>query len=125
MEGSFLVVFLKKKRTLVARIRGIQQSPDYGISAFLQELESCLQQEYHEVLRQEEIMWLQKSRLEWVQSGEINTKFCHLTTLVRWERNNIVSLKVDDLWLTDQAELGRHVFVFFNSLFVWQRCERL
>ncbi|OMO91892.1 hypothetical protein COLO4_18036 [Corchorus olitorius] len=44
----------KKKRILVARIRGIQQSPDYGHSAFLQELEFCLQQEYHEVLRQEE-----------------------------------------------------------------------
>ncbi|OMO72173.1 Endonuclease/exonuclease/phosphatase [Corchorus capsularis] len=113
----------KRKRILVVRIRGIQQSPDYGRSSFLQELELCLQQEFHDVLRQEEVLWLQKSRLDWVLSGECNTKFFHLTTLMRRQQNTIASLKVDNVWVRDQEALGRHVVEYFNSFFAWQRCE--
>ncbi|OMO58581.1 hypothetical protein COLO4_34521 [Corchorus olitorius] len=106
----------------MARIRGIQQSADYGSSEFLHNIELCLQQDYHQILLQEEVLWLQKSRLNWVQSGERNTRFFHLTTMVRRHRNLITSLMIGDQWIVDQAMLGQHVTEFFTNLFGWQGC---
>ncbi|KAJ8748137.1 hypothetical protein K2173_012607 [Erythroxylum novogranatense] len=47
----------KQKSLLLARIRGIQCNDAYGSSAFLQQLEVCLQAEYHQILVQQELLW--------------------------------------------------------------------
>ncbi|OMO87284.1 reverse transcriptase [Corchorus capsularis] len=107
----------KKKRLLLARIRGIQCCNEYGISDFLQKLEVQLRGEYQQILLQEELLWFQKSRLNWVQQGERNTKFFHLTTMVRRHRNLISALKIDENRVTSPDLLCRHVLDFFSSLF--------
>ncbi|CAL9020979.1 unnamed protein product [Prunus brigantina] len=45
-----------------------------------------------------------KSRLKWLQEGDRNTKFFHLTTIIRRRRNRIERLKDDKgVWVEDAA----------------------
>lgn len=46
--------FLKKKRTILARLSGIQASSHYHTSTFLQNLEDNLKREYNDILKIEE-----------------------------------------------------------------------
>ncbi|OMO52408.1 reverse transcriptase [Corchorus capsularis] len=113
---SFGDIF-KRKPELVARINGIQNSQAYGCSSFLEELEVELQREYREVLYQEELLWYQKSRKQWVRDGDRNTRFYHLSTLMRGSRNKIVGLKVNDVWVTDDEVLKAYALQFYANLF--------
>ncbi|ONI13814.1 hypothetical protein PRUPE_4G246900 [Prunus persica] len=46
----------------------------------------------------------QKSRLRWLQEGDRNTKFFHLTTIIRRRRNRIERLKDNEgVWVEDAA----------------------
>ncbi|OMO49818.1 reverse transcriptase [Corchorus capsularis] len=88
-----------------------------SIAEVTRELEAQLREEFQQVLYQEELLWLQKSRLDWIYNAERNTKFFHLTTVMRRNRNLIVGLNVADVWTTDQAVLSSHVKDFFFTLF--------
>ncbi|XP_039035459.1 uncharacterized protein LOC120171922 [Hibiscus syriacus] len=92
-ENRFGNIF-KRKKTLMKRIQGIQRPSKYLYSAYLQELEKALEAEYQLVLNQEEILWFQKARLDWMLKGERNTKFFHLTTMVRRRYNKTVGLYI-------------------------------
>ncbi|GKV23269.1 hypothetical protein SLEP1_g33018 [Rubroshorea leprosula] len=106
-----------RKRLLQARLAGIQNSPHYHHSHFLQSLEVDLLREYHSVLHAEELFWCQKSRIEWITSSDRNTKFYHTSTVIRRARNRITALKVNDSWVTDNIALKTHVRDFFAGLF--------
>ncbi|GLT29391.1 hypothetical protein SLA2020_042630 [Shorea laevis] len=106
-----------RKRLLQARLAGIQNSPHYHHSHFLQSLEVDLLGEYHRVLHVEELFWCQKSRIEWITLGDRNTKFYHASTNIRRARNRITALKVNDSWVTDNIALKTHVQDFFVGLF--------
>ncbi|XVF09026.1 hypothetical protein REPUB_Repub07fG0055100 [Reevesia pubescens] len=104
-----------KKRKLLRRIEGIQSSGFYGFSVRLHQLEDELLQEYQQILDQEELLWLQKSRLDWIYNGERNTKFFHLTTLIRRNRNRIGRLKIEGTWCNDSDVLKAHKSRVFVS----------
>lgn len=55
-------IFHKLKQTL-ARLRGVQNSPNYTHSIFLKILENELQSEYSNLLKLEEDLWKTKSRI--------------------------------------------------------------
>ncbi|GKU91977.1 hypothetical protein SLEP1_g5773 [Rubroshorea leprosula] len=107
----------RSKRLLRARLRGIQNSPHYNHSLYLQNLEMELLEEYHKVLHAEELFWCQKSRVEWINSGDRNTRFYHASTVIRRAQNRITALKVNDSWVTDPIALKNHVQDFFVDLF--------
>lgn len=44
----------------------------------------------------EEQIWHQKSRINWLKAGDQNTRFFHLTTLHRRQRNIILKIANDD-----------------------------
>lgn len=82
----------RKKRRLLSRIAGIQKSLGIKHNPFLVILETDLIKEYEEVRDHEALYWQQKLRIRWLQHGDKNTKFFHLSTLVRRRRNKIEGL---------------------------------
>jgi hypothetical protein len=52
----------KRKKELLSRLNGIQNSPHYGYNEFLDKLEKDLQEQLAVTLYQEECLWYQKSR---------------------------------------------------------------
>lgn len=100
----------RKKRNLLARLKGIQSSNVYPTSSFLQQLEKDLIGQYNDILKLEEEFWKLKSHINWLQQGDANTKFYHLTTIKRRRRNQITALK-DSVgnWIYDQHTINSQI----------------
>ncbi|XP_010687131.1 uncharacterized protein LOC104901277 [Beta vulgaris subsp. vulgaris] len=83
----------RKKSELWARLEGVQSILASGRQSHLIKLEAKLRREMDEVLNEEELLWFQKSRLEAIRDGDRNTRYFHLSTLIRRRRNRIETLK--------------------------------
>lgn len=73
----------RKKRWTLARIKGVQDSQSKSFSHNLISLEKDLVADYNNILAQEELLWFQKSRAKWIVMGERNTRYFHLSTIIR------------------------------------------
>ena len=49
--------------------------------------------ELQERLQREETLWRQKARIKWLSVADLNTKFFHLTTIIRRRKNAIDFIK--------------------------------
>ncbi|XP_054782099.1 uncharacterized protein LOC129289366 [Prosopis cineraria] len=108
----------KKKKELLARLKGIQKSNAYPYSAFLSKLEGSLQRELDKILKLEETKWFQKARTDWIKNGDRNTRYYHLKTTMWRRRNRVVTLKDDSgRWIEEEEELLKWVIDYFKSLF--------
>ncbi|KAL4347003.1 hypothetical protein GQ457_17G006580 [Hibiscus cannabinus] len=108
----------RKKRRLLARIRGIEMALERGRSARLEELDCALKAELCTVLDQEESMWSQKSRNKWFQLGDRNTKYFHAVTMARRKRNTIRRLRLGEGdWCDDTTTLQSAAGNFYKKLF--------
>ncbi|KAM2666646.1 hypothetical protein EV2_018455 [Malus domestica] len=68
----------------------------------------------------EEIFWKQKSRVKWLQEGDRNTRFFHLSTIIRRRRNKIEGLwNNDGVWVEDKEDLKQIAVHHFCSLFAY------
>lgn len=116
-KNVFGDIFRKKKR-LRARIEGIQKAQDLLFSHNLQNLERNIISDYNSVLMQEEILWFQKSHARWITSGECNTKYFLLYTVIRRRKANIAMLEnSNNIWVDNFDLLKDMVHSFFNDLF--------
>lgn len=62
--------------------------------------------------------WRQKYHIQWLQEGDRNTKFFHLTTIIRRRRNTIERHKNNEGVLVKEAENIKALAVeFFMELF--------
>lgn len=71
-----------------------------------------------EELRQEETLWKSKSRVQWLTITDVNTKFFHVSTVIRLRRNDIIGLK--DLagnWSDERQSIGNLLEAHFSSLY--------
>lgn len=107
----------RRKRKLLARISGIQKSLCKKNNHFLINLEEDLIKEYEQLRDQEALFWQQKSRVSWLQNGDRNTKFFHLSTLVRRRRNKVEGLLDQYGELCTEMEGMKNIAAFFQSLF--------
>ncbi|XP_021805547.1 uncharacterized protein LOC110749696, partial [Prunus avium] len=108
----------QRKVKLLARLNGIQKVLHHRSNRSLSQLEESLVTEYNAVLEQEALFWQQKSRIKWLQEGDRNTKFFHLTTIVRRRKNRIEKLKNDnDLWVEEAEGLKELAVNYFLGLF--------
>lgn len=73
-------IFLRK-RTILARLKGIQKFFETRYSLFLANLQDQLIKEYNTTLKQELDFWKIKSRILWLNNGDAYTKFFHKSTL--------------------------------------------
>lgn len=67
-------IFVQKK-TIMARLNGIQRAMSLKHSDFLINLENELLKDLDTVLNQEEQLWELKSRVNWMIQGDRNTAF--------------------------------------------------
>jgi len=56
-------------------------------------VESALQSQLSEWLLKSEVLWQQKSRELWLKQGDKNSKFFHLSTIIRRRSNHIDAIK--------------------------------
>ena len=97
------------------KITEIQKSPP---SENNDKTEETLQLELAEWLTRCEILWKQKSRELWLIEGDRNTKFFHLSTIIRKRHNNIDAIKSSDgSWVTSSKDVRLLFFNSFKSMF--------
>ncbi|KAK9911968.1 hypothetical protein M0R45_035845 [Rubus argutus] len=90
----------------------------YRIGTTTPLLEVELISEYETLRNQENLFGKQKSRDKWLHGGDRNTKFFHLTTLVRRRRNKIEGLfDAAGQWQTKAHTLKTIAVNFFQDLF--------
>ena len=64
------------------------------------------------------ILWKQKSLELWLKEGHRNTKFFHLSTIIRRRQNNIDVIKTEEgSWVTNSNQIRHLFFSSFKSLF--------
>ncbi|KAL6202861.1 hypothetical protein ACLB2K_026565 [Fragaria x ananassa] len=117
-ESLSISHIFKQKRVLLARICGIQKSLGRRHNEFLQNLEKELISKYENVRDAEALFWKQKSRDKWLRDGDRNTKFFHLTTIIRRRRNKIDGLfDKNGVWTEDVCDMRKIDVEFFKDLF--------
>lgn len=108
----------RKKRWTLARIKGVQDSQSKNFSHNLISLEKDLVADYNNILAQEELLWFQKSRAKWIVMGERNTRYFHLSTIIRRRKAKITTIKDNNnIWIEDPEAIKELVQNYFIDLF--------
>jgi hypothetical protein len=80
--------------------------------------EAKLQSELNVWLERNELLWRQKSRETWLKEGDRNSRFFHLSTIIRRRRNAIEAIKNDGgEWITHKPAIQEFVASKFQQLF--------
>lgn len=109
---------LHRKNRLRSRMAGVQRQLAVRPTTAMLKLDHRLKKMWEETLAQEELLWYQKSRVDWLQARDRNTRFFHLSTIVRRERNKIVALKsCEDNWITDRLEMKNKMVHYYRTLY--------
>uniref|UniRef100_A0A2N9IMG3 CCHC-type domain-containing protein n=1 Tax=Fagus sylvatica TaxID=28930 RepID=A0A2N9IMG3_FAGSY len=83
-------------------------------------LEASLSTELNEWLEREELKWRQKSRELWLKEGDRNSKFFHLSTIVRRRRNQITEIQLEDeSWIHSRDNIADYFAHHFVEKVVW------
>ena len=81
-------------------------------------LEAAIQIELNEWLEREEVKWHQKSRELWLKEGDQNSKFFHLSTVVRRRKNQIAEIQLENgNWIHSRNEISNYFTQYFSSIF--------
>lgn len=104
-RDTFGNIFWRKKK-LNRQMEGVSKAMETRLTVGLLKLERNLKREWAYLLLQEELLWLQKSRIDWLRLGDRNTRFFHISTVVRRRRNMVEMLKREDgQWEDDMEKL--------------------
>ena len=116
-KEEFYNIF-RKKSELWARLEGIQRILATGRQSHLIKLEAKLRREMDDVLNDEEMLWFQKSRMEAICDGDRNTRYFHLSTIIKRRRNRIEALMDEsNSWVNDDRRVKKLIFDYWSSLF--------
>ncbi|GMJ00023.1 hypothetical protein HRI_003671500 [Hibiscus trionum] len=108
----------KRKRRILARLKGIDKALGHRYSRSLSEPEKVLKGELDDILAMEESEWRQKARCDWIDDGDRNTKYYHAMASGRRKHNTVVCLKDDSgNWVSDPSLLKRAALDFYTKLF--------
>jgi len=104
-----------KIHSLTKFLDDIQQSAS-NLVAY--SLESNIRFELDSLYLQEETLWHSKSRDTWLTCKDLNTKYFHLSTLIKRRRNAIDFLKLNTgTWISDRRVIGNSFCNHFANLF--------
>ena len=104
----------KLKETLHLTDTVQQSSP--SSSSFKQEI--SLKMDLDNLLIKEESLWCSKSRETWLTCKDLNTKYFHISTLIRRRSNAINFLKLDSgVWVSSRDEIGGNFISHFSNIF--------
>ncbi|CAL1365946.1 unnamed protein product [Linum trigynum] len=108
----------RKKRRLLARLKGITDRLAVSFNPGLLKLQLKLEGELDWVLAQEEIVWFQRAKEKWATLGEQNTSYFHHQATRRKRRNKILALRnANGDWIDDQESLLNMVLNFYTTLY--------
>uniref|UniRef100_A0A151UGD4 Ribonuclease H protein At1g65750 family n=1 Tax=Cajanus cajan TaxID=3821 RepID=A0A151UGD4_CAJCA len=108
----------RRKKSLEARLNGVQKTLENVDSASLIRLQGELLQEYNSILLQEEIHWFQKSREQWIKFDNKNTTFFHTQIVIRRRRNHVSGLFLPNgEWCSDNNVLEQEASLYFKNIF--------
>ena len=100
---------------LMDKIVKVQKNPP---SEHNGKVEEELQLELSKWLFRSEIMWKQKSRELWLKEGDRNTKFFHLSTIIKRRTNHIDAIKLEEgHWVTSPTQIRQTILSSFKNLF--------
>lgn len=139
-EGSSMVKFCKKLRGCKEKLKEwhrakfgdlrfqiavtkdklleVQKQLDRGFDSDLVIYEKELKGKIEDLWQKDAMFWHQRSRVKWLQMGDRNSRFFHLTTLQRRQRNQIERLKDENgVWRCEPKDLGGIIKNHFQSLF--------
>ncbi|PKI61172.1 hypothetical protein CRG98_018403 [Punica granatum] len=82
------------------------------------EQEERLVADLEENLLRKDLIWSQKLRELWLKDGDRNSKFFHLSTVIRRRSNHIAAIKDDNgEWIQDHDGIGNYFLRNFQYLF--------
>ncbi|KAK4285072.1 hypothetical protein QN277_001816 [Acacia crassicarpa] len=74
--------------------------------------------EMDRLLELEEQYWWQRSRISWLTASDRNSRFFHVSTIKRRQRNRISCIKDDGgNWLMEKEAISQNISSFFQNLF--------
>lgn len=89
-----------------------------GRLTHLIKLEVALNKEMEDVLTQEEVLWFQKSRVDAIKDGDRNTRYFHLSTIIRRRQNKGEALKDNTgSWVYDAESIKGMILEYWKSIF--------
>lgn len=104
-----------KINNLLQKIKQIQIRHPSPVNELV---EQSLQIELFEWLIRSEILWCKKSRELWLKLGDKNSKFFHLSMVIRRRNNNDDAIKKEDgIWIHDSNQIRRLFRNNFIDLF--------
>jgi hypothetical protein len=87
-------------------------------------IEANLQAELQEWLLRDEMVWKQKSREIWLKEGDRNSKFFHLSTIIRRRRNSIDAVRNHlGSWITEKKEINEFFLENFKQVFTEEEVD--
>lgn len=102
-----------KKDILLATIQSTQNLLSCNPNPLLIERENNLKTDFLDLLNLEDKFWVMKSRTKLITDGDRNTKYYHVTTLIRRNQTKIRVIKDMGLWISDPSIIKNH----FQDLF--------
>ncbi|KAL9243847.1 hypothetical protein vseg_017686 [Gypsophila vaccaria] len=109
---------IRRKKRIQARLNGIQKRLELGWNGYLVKLEKDLRLEFDDILREEELYWRQRYKGQFIVHGERNTRFFHLSTILRRGKNRIIGLiDSDGVWIDDEGKCLYLAREHFRDLF--------
>ncbi|KAF7154187.1 hypothetical protein RHSIM_Rhsim01G0110800 [Rhododendron simsii] len=99
-------------------LEDIQKKSEVGFSPERYIEEKVVITKLADLWQKESMFWHQRSRVNWLRMGDRNTRFFHLTTIQRRQRNQIAKLKAENgEWQTDPALIANTIQSHFSKLY--------
>ncbi|KAF7142356.1 hypothetical protein RHSIM_Rhsim05G0134900 [Rhododendron simsii] len=85
----------------------VQSMLEKGFNHQLVAEEKSLEKELEDLWQKDAMYWHQRSRIKWLQMGDKNSRFFHLSTIQRRQRNQIMRLKdKGGIWKSEPKEIA-------------------
>ncbi|KAF7148704.1 hypothetical protein RHSIM_Rhsim03G0167500 [Rhododendron simsii] len=104
--------------TTKEKLLEVQKRLEYGFNTDIMALEKSLIKQLEDLWQKDAMYWHQRSRIKWLQMGDKNSRFFHLSTIQRRQRNQIMRLKDrDGVWRKGNKEIAGLVKLHFKELY--------
>ncbi|KAG5533573.1 hypothetical protein RHGRI_027682 [Rhododendron griersonianum] len=96
----------------------VQKQIQNGFNPDALALEKSLIKKLEDLWQKNAMYWHQRSRIKWLQMGDKNSRFFHLSTIQRRQRNQIMRLKDSSgVWKSEHKEIAEIIKLHFQDLY--------
>ncbi|KAF7135681.1 hypothetical protein RHSIM_Rhsim08G0012100 [Rhododendron simsii] len=100
------------------QLADVQRKLDHGFNSELVTAEKGISKKLEDLWQKDAMYWHQRSRIKWLQLGDKNSRFFHLSTIHRRQRNQISKLKdAHGVWQTETKAIAGIIRDHFHSLY--------